>query len=111
MENNPLRNLLQAGVQYGGQYAADRIFGSSSAPEDALQVEKVRRGQINGSGPVNAVGSLLAPQTWTDFFFGTKGAQSGTNADGTLQAKGPDPTRVILLSVIAGLVVWFLVKK
>jgi hypothetical protein len=109
-ENNALTGLLRSGFSYGSQYASDKLFGSAPASNDALQVEKVQRGQLNGSGPVNARGSLLAPSTWTDFFFG---ARAGTGQDGAPgdAPSGPSAMSVVIMSVIAGLVVWWLVKR
>lgn len=106
--NNALQGLLRAGFSYGSQFAEDKIFGSKPADNTALQAEKVQRGQINGSGPINARASLLAPSTWTEFFFGSgKGAAS----DGSLVAPAPNPLKTIVLAVVAGLIVWWLVKK
>jgi hypothetical protein len=107
-ENNALRNLLRAGTAYGTSWAEGKLFGSSPASNEALQVEKVQRGRINGSGPVNASASLLAPATWTEFFFGTR---QGVGTDGEAAAPAPNPLRTIALAVIAGLIVWYLVKR
>jgi hypothetical protein len=109
-QSNPLQNLLRAGLAYGKDFASDKLFGSRPASEDALQWERVRRGQLNGSGPVNARASLLAPSTWTDFFFG---ARAGTGVDGSPGAvrAAASPGGVLLLGVVGGLIVWWLLKR
>jgi hypothetical protein len=111
-ENNPLRNLLNAGFAYGANWAGDKLFGSQPASNEALQYERVARGQINGSGPVNARASLLAPSTWTDFFFGSRASAASVGQDGspgTVKAAAT-PGGVLLLGIVAGLAVWWLLK-
>ena len=107
-ENNALTGLLRSGFSYGASLASDKLFGAAPADNDELQYEKIRRGRLNGSGPVNARGSLLAPSTWTDFFFGSRG--SGANPDDGTRAAA-SPGGVLVLGILAGLLVWWLLKR
>ena len=109
-ENNALTGLLRTGFRYGSAFASDKLFGAEPASNDALQFERVRRGALNGSGPVNARASLLAPSTWTDFFFG---ARAGTGEDGSPGAvkAAASPGGVILLGIVGSLIVWWLLKR
>ncbi len=109
-ENNALKNLLRSGFAYGAGVASDKLFGSAPASNQALQVEKVERGQINGSGPVNARASLLNPSSWTDFFFGSR---AGVGADGSPGATkaAATPGGIIVLGIVTSLIVWWLLKR
>src|SRR4030095_914823 len=107
-ENNPLTGLLRSGFSYGSDWASNKLFGSKPASNESLQVEKVARGQLNGSGPVNAAASVKAPSTWTEFFFGSR---AGPGTDGSLPTGGTPPIRMIVLSVIGAIVAWYLIKK
>jgi len=109
-ENNALKNLLRSGFSYGSQLASDRLFGSEPASNDALQAERVTRGQLNGSGPVNARASLLAPSTWTDFFFGARAGTGAEDSPGSIRAAS-SPAGVIFLAIAGSLIVWWLLKR
>lgn len=109
-ENNALKNLLRAGFSYGSQFAEDKLFGSRPASNEALQVERVARGRLNGSGPVNARASLLAPSTWTEFFFGRRGDVGSDTSPGAIKAAS-SPAGVIFLAIAGSLIVWWLLRK
>lgn len=107
MADNALKNLLAAGYKAGVGYAGAKIFGSEFADEGQRQQEVNARGRTNGSGPVNAAAATAAPKSWTEYFFGSKAT---VDSNGNPQNSG-SPMMLIVTSVIAGVILWWLLKR
>lgn len=104
-DNNPLSALLKQGVSAGGQWASGKLFGSSNASQQDMELERARNNSINGNGPVNQSAALNRPGSWTEFFFGAP-----ANTGGAKVANGrPPPLGLILLGV--AIAAWFIWKK
>ena len=107
MADNALKSLLGAGYKAGVGYAGAKIFGSEYGTEDQRQQEVNARGRMNGSGPVNAAAATAAPKSWTEYFFGSK---ASVDSNGQPQNSG-SPMVLIITSVIAGVILWWLLKR
>jgi hypothetical protein len=72
-----------------------------------LQAEKINRGKINGTGPVNALAAWFqTPMNWTEQFFGKQSVQ----ADGTVTNSGPSGATWIVAGALL-LLGWYLLRK
>jgi len=110
---NALKDLLRSGLSYGSEYAAGKLFGAPEADETQMQEEKLRFAQVNGSGPVNGAAALRSPKSWTDLFFGTRGAAAPNDPAGAAadSAGGPSPVAMIALVGVIVVVLWLVSKK
>ena len=107
---NPLKDLLSAGLSVGSQFALGKLFDSAPGDETAIQQEKVNRNKANGSGPVNAQGSMTSPKSWTDLFFGTNKASTSDAIPPGKTAGMSMAMKVAIVAAVVGLG-WLLWKK
>lgn len=95
--------------KYGTPLADQFIYGQSAPDKHESQEERIRYGQLNGSGPNDANQARKAPTNIWEFLFGRQTGEAVSPTATTAAAAAPTVSWGLVL--VVGLVVFFLWRK